>query len=128
MIRLDAVWLAVEPLDMRALQPLLAELVQALQSGNSVQVQRWIERAAPQSPSAFAFASNYQSALGGGRVVGLGQVAFTQRATASAQQIDGTVQLNLQYADQPATVKNFRLRAHFDGPPGSPKLAHLEAR
>ena len=117
-----------DPLDMRALQPLLAGLVEAMQSGSGAQVQQWIERVAPQSPSASAFAASYHAALGGGRVVGLGQVKFTPRATTSPQQVDGAIQLNLQYADQPATVRSFRLRAYFDQHTSGPKLSHLEAR
>ena len=114
-------------LDMRQLHPMLAELVEHLQSGNGQQVQQWIERQAPQSGSAANFTAAYTRAIAGGRVTGLGQVKFAPRAKSSPQQVDGMVQLNLLQTDLQTSVKNFRLRAYFDDLPGGPKLSRLEA-
>ena len=115
------------PLDMRQLHPLLADLVEHLQSGNGQQVQQWIERQAPQSGSAANFTAAYTRAIAGGRLTGLGQVRFAPRAKSSPQQVDGMVQLNLLQADLQTSVKNFRLRAYFEDLPDGPKLSKLEA-
>lgn len=119
--------LPARPLDMRHVQPLLAELVEALQSGNGLHVQQWTERASAQRGSGGEFAEAYRRAIAGARVTGLGRVNFAPRAKAGPHQIDGTVQLNLLNADQQTSVKTFRLRAYFVEQPEGPKLYRLEA-
>lgn len=115
------------PLDMRQVHPLLADLVEHLQSGNGQQVQEWIERQALLGGSAASFTTAYTRAIAGGRVTGLGQVRFAPRAKSSPQQVDGMVQLNLLQTDLQTSVKNFRLRAYFEVHPDGPRLSRLEA-
>lgn len=113
--------------DIRAYQPMLADLLHILESGQSERVHTWAARATEQDSSAQRFASAYRKLLDDAVVTGLGPVRFDLAQIQDRQVVRGSVQIRMLDRDQQVTVKDFRLRAHFVSRSHGPQLASLDA-
>lgn len=112
--------------DISAYQPLLADLLHMLESGQADRLQRWTARATQQDDSAERFANAYRRLMGDSVVTGLGQVRFDLRSGADRPVVQGLVQLRMLDRNQQATVRDFRLRAQFVAGATGPQLAALD--
>jgi DnaJ domain len=108
-------------------QPLLNNVLQSLQSGQSEQVLQWLEGSSRQGEAATRFAASYKQRLVGLRVTGLGPVRLMSRHAGGQLVVDGVVQLRLQDLRQQSIRQDFRLRAYFAPRHGGPALTRLEA-
>lgn len=113
--------------DIRTYQPVLADLLHMLESGQSERVHIWAARATQQDSSAQRFASAYRKLLDDAVVTGLGPVRFDLAQVQDRQVVRGSVQIRMLDRDQQVTVKDFRLRAHFVSRSHGPQLASLDA-
>lgn len=117
-------------LKMADVQPLLGQLLGALQSGRGEQVSRLVDRSSSQGDGGARFVDAYNRAVGGSRVVRLGGVQFAGRGSGSEQLVvDGVVQLQLQSPDDTRQVSTRELvmRAQFASRGGQPVLTQLSA-
>lgn len=112
--------------DISAYQPLLADLLHMLESGQADRLQRWTARATQQDDSAERFANAYRRLMGDSVVTGLGQVRFDLRSSAERPVVQGLVQLRMLDRNQQATVRDFRLRAQFVAGASGPQLAAID--
>ncbi len=112
--------------DISAYQPLLADLLHLLESGQADRLQRWTARATQQDDSAERFANAYRRLMGDSVVTGLGQVRFDLRSGTERPVVQGLVQLRMLDRNQQATVRDFRLRAQFVAGATGPQLAALD--
>jgi hypothetical protein len=112
--------------DISAYQPLLADLLHLLESGQADRLQRWTARATQQDDSAERFANAYRRLMGDSVVTGLGQVRFDLRTGAERPVVQGLVQLRMLDRNQQATVRDFRLRAQFVAGASGPQLAAID--
>jgi hypothetical protein len=116
------------PADMRPMQPLLADLLHMLETGQTERVRRWAASQTHQEDAAARFARAYGRTLAGAEVAGLGQAQFDLREADGQPVVHGTVQIRLRETGRESTVlKDFRLRAHFRQQEGGPTLSRLEA-
>jgi len=114
--------------DMRPIQPLLADLLHMLETGQAERVRRWAASQTHQEDAAARFARAYGRTLAGAEVAGLGQAQFDLREAEGQPVVHGTVQIRLREAGRESTVlKEFRLRAHFSQDTGGPVLTRLDA-
>lgn len=114
--------------DMRPMQPLLADLLHMLETGQTERVRRWAASQTHQEDVAARFARAYGRTLAGAEVAGLGQAQFDLREADGQPVVHGTVQIRLRETGREGTVlKDFRLRAHFRQQEGGPTLSRLEA-
>jgi hypothetical protein len=112
---------------MQRLQPMLVDLLQMLETGQSEQLRQWAARSTRDEASAAQFASAYRMALNGGLVTGLGATQFDLHQAQDRQMVLGSVQLQLLDDRQQIHSTNFRLRAHFVTREGAPQWARLVA-
>ena len=115
-------------LRMADVQPLLGQLLGALQSGRGDQVGRLVDRSTSQGDGGTRFVDAYNRTVDGARVVRLGGVQFAGRPGGGEQLIvDGVVQLQLQSPDDSREVKTRELvvRAQFASRGGQPVLTQL---
>jgi hypothetical protein len=113
--------------DIQKYQPMLADLLHMLESGQSDRLQRWAERATQQESSAQRFASAYRKLLNNAVVTGLGSVRFDLMQVQDRQVIQGSVQIQMLDRNQQVLVRDFRLRANFVAHANGPQLASLDA-
>lgn len=112
---------------MAEVQPTLANVIGALQSGRGEDVVQWLDRASRRSEGAASFVQAYNRVLAGSRVVRLGQAQFRSRTAADQLVVDGAIQLHLQDDSQRTIVRDFHLRAYFASRDGGPVLTQLVA-
>jgi len=112
---------------MQRLQPMLVDLLQMLETGQSEQLRQWAARSTRDEASAAQFASAYRMALNGGLVTGLGATQFDLHEALDRQVVLGSVQIRLQDDRQQIHSTNFRLRAHFVTREGAPQWTQLVA-
>lgn len=112
---------------MSDVQPLLSQLLGALQSGRGDAAVRLIDTMARQSGAGAGFSEAYERALGGGRLLRIGQVQFAGRPMGDQLVVDGVLQLNVQASgeDVAAASREFVLRASFVSRGGQPVLTQL---
>jgi len=108
-------------------QPLLAQLLGALQSGRGEQVIRLVDRAARQGDGGARFADIYNRTVSGSRSVKLGPVQFAGRSGAEQLVVDGVVLLHLQDEGAQISTRELVLRASFASRGGQPVLTQLSA-
>ena len=113
--------------DIRTFQPVLADLLHMLETGQADRVQRWAARATQQEGSAERFADAYRQLMGDAVVTGLGQVRFDLKQVQERPVVLGLVQLRMLDRNQRATVRDFRLRAQFVSRANGPQLAAIDA-
>lgn len=113
--------------DIRTFQPVLADLLHMLETGQADRVQRWAARATQQEGSAERFADAYRQLMGDAVVTGLGQVRFDLKQVQERPVVLGLVQLRMLDRNQQATVRDFRLRAQFVSRANGPQLAAIDA-
>ena len=118
---------AATPTDLRPVQPVLAELLQALQSGQQEQVRRFAATHTRQAGAAAHFADTYARVVGQARIEGVDQARFSARAVADVQIVDGVIRLRV--ADQGAATawRDLRVKAHFIMRESGPELSQLDA-
>ena len=107
-------------------QPLLSQLLGALQSGRGDQAARLVDKPGRSDADA-RFASAYGRFLSGARVVRLGQVRFAGRPGGEQLVVDGVVQLHVQDDGQPVVTREFVLRALFALRAGQTVMTQLSA-
>lgn len=112
--------------DISAYQPLLADLLHMLESGQADRLQRWTAHATQRNDSAERFANAYRRLTGDSVVTGLGQVRFDLRSSAERPVVQGLVQLRMLDRNQQTTVRDFRLRAQFVAGASGPQLAAID--
>lgn len=110
---------------MSEVQPLLNQLLGALQSGRGDAAVRLIDTMARQSGAGAGFSEAYERTLGGGRLLRIGQVQFAGRPTGDQLVVDGVLQLQVQENGQEAASREFVLRAAFVSRGGQPVLTQL---
>jgi hypothetical protein len=112
---------------MSEVQPLLNQLLGALQSGRGDAAVRLIDTMARQSGAGAGFSEAYERTLGGGRLLRIGQVQFAGRPSGDQLVVDGVLQLQLQASgeDAAAAPREFVLRAVFASRGGQPVLTQL---
>ena len=110
---------------MSDVQPLLTQLLGALQSGRGDQAARLVDRSARPDDSRFTDA--FSRMLSGSRVIRLGQVQFAGRAGGEQLVVDGVIQLQLQDNSQQLFMKEFVLRAQFASRAGQTGMTQLVA-
>jgi hypothetical protein len=114
-------------ISMADVQPALAQVVNALQSGrgeDALQSLDWFSR---RNASSTGFVQAYNAVLAGSRVIKLGQMHFRSRAAADQMVVDGVIQLHLQDDSQRVATRDFHLRAYFVARDGGPALTRLAA-
>lgn len=112
---------------MARLQPLLADLLQTLESGQTEQVHQWAVRRTRDDASAARFAAAYRAVLDGRMVASLGPARFSLDRTPERQVVHGAVQMRLQDDRQQARWTSFGLRAHFVTRDDTVQLIRLDA-
>ena len=112
---------------MQRLQPMLVDLLQMLEKGQSERLRQWAARNTRDEASAAQFALAYRDALNGGLVTGLGATQFDLLQAQDRQVVLGSVQIRLQDDRQQMHSTNFRLRAHFVTREGAPQWVRLDA-
>lgn len=110
---------------MSEVQPVLNQLLGALQSGRGDAAVRLIDTMARQSGAGAGFSEAYERTLGGGRLLRIGQVQFAGRPTGDQLVVDGVLQLQVQENGQEAASREFVLRAAFVSRGGQPVLTQL---
>ena len=124
--RVEATESATAPgIRMSDVQPLLTQLLGALQSGRGDQAARLVDRSARPDDSRFTDA--FSRMLSGSRVIRLGQVQFAGRAGGEQLVVDGVIQLQLQDNSQQLFMKEFVLRAQFASRAGQTVMTQLVA-
>jgi DnaJ domain len=113
--------------DMRSYQPVLADLLHMLETGQADRVQRWAARVTQQDGVAERFADAYRQLKGDAVVTGLGQVRFDLKQGQERPVVLGLVQLRLLDRNQQVSVRDFRLRAQFVSRANGPQLAAIDA-
>ena len=108
-------------------QPLLAQLLGALQSGRGDQVIRLVDRSARQGDSGARFADVYNRTISGSRAVKLGPVQFAGRNGGDHLVVDGVVLLHLQDEGSQNSTRELVVRALFALRGGQPVLTQLSA-
>lgn len=112
---------------MADVQPLLGQVLGAMQSGRAEQVLRWVERSSQAGDGADGFVQAYNRTVGNARVVRLGTVRFAGRPSAEGLQVDGVVTLQVQDENQQAVPRELAVRASFASRGGQPVLTRLNA-
>ncbi|GAB4205753.1 MAG: hypothetical protein Fur0019_08160 [Tibeticola sp.] len=112
-------------LRMSEVQPLLNQLLGALQSGRGDAAVRLIDTMARQSGAGAGFSEAYERTLGGGRLLRIGQVQFAGRPTGDQLVVDGVLQLQVQENGQETASREFVMRAAFVSRGGQPVLTQL---
>jgi hypothetical protein len=118
---------AAETLRLADVQPLLGQLLGALESGRGEQVIRLLDYSAQQGDGGARFVDVYKRALSGARVVRLGPVRFAGRNGNDQLFVEGVVQFHLQDDSQQLTTRELVLRALFASRGGRPVLTQLSA-
>lgn len=116
-----------ETLRMADVQPLLGQLLGALESGRGEQVTRLVDRSGRQGDGGARFVDVYNRTLAGARVVRLGPVRFAGRNGGEQLFVEGVVQLRLQDDSQQEATRELVLRALFVPRGGQPVLTQLSA-
>ncbi|RYX90933.1 MAG: hypothetical protein EOO28_27435 [Comamonadaceae bacterium] len=107
-------------------QPTLAYVVSAVQSGRVENVLALLEPSSRRSDTSNQFAQAYGRALAGARTVYLGQVRFSSAPSPDDQLVvDGVIQLYVQDQNSVTTPRDFPVRAFFVSRGGSPVLTRL---
>ena len=117
----------VESPRMLDVQPLLAQLLGALQSGRGEQVIRLVDNSARQGDGGARFADVYNRTISGARSVKLGPVQFAGRRGSDQLVVDGVVLLHLQDEGAQTSTRELVLRALFASRGGQPVLTQLSA-
>lgn len=112
---------------MSEVQPLLNQLLGALQSGRGDAAVRLIDSMARQNGAGAGFPEAYERTLGGRRLLRIGQVRFAGRPADDQLVVDGVLQLQVQTdgEDMAAASREFILRAAFVSRGGKPVLTQL---
>ncbi len=114
--------------DVRPMQPVLADLLHMLETGQADRVRRWAASQTHEEDVAARFARAYGRTLAGAEVVGLGQARFDMQETDGQPVVHGTVQIRLRESGRESTMlKDFRLRAYFRQQGSGAMLTRLEA-
>lgn len=108
-------------------QPILSQLIQAMQSGRGEDMLNGLDRSLRQSSGAVELVLAYNHLVGGSRAIRLGAVQLKSRPLADRLVIDGVVPLVLQDQGQPAPIRELRLRALFTQRGGQAVLTELSA-
>lgn len=116
---------AATGLRMSDVQPLLAQLLGALQNGRGDQAARLVDRSARPDDSRFSDA--FSRMLSGSRVLRLGQVQFVGRPNGEQMVVDGVIQFQVQDASQQVFTRDFVLRAQFASRAGQTVMMQLVA-
>lgn len=112
---------------MSEVQPLLNQLLGTLQSGRGDGAVRLIDTMARQNGAGAGFSEAYERALGGARLLRIGQVQFAGRPAGDQLVVDGVLQLQLQASgeDAASASREFVLRAVFASRGGQAVLTQL---
>jgi len=108
-------------------QPLLGQLLGALQSGKGDQVVRLIDRSARAGDAADGFLPAYDRVVNRARTVRVGSARFNGRPSADGLSVDGVVLLEVQDDNQQTVTRELVLRAQFAWLGGQPALLRLNA-
>ena len=119
--------LPAAPTDLRPVQPVLAELLQALQSGQQEQVRRFAATHTRQAGAAAHFADTYARVVGQARIEGVDQARFSARAVADVQIVDGVIRLRVADQGTATAWRDLRVKAHFIMRESGPELSQLDA-
>lgn len=120
---------ATQPaIDMADVQPAMAQVLNALQTGRGEAVVQTLDRDWRGHPAAARFASRYNQLLAGRSVAGLGQVKLRSGREAGMFVVDGVIDLQLQDSGTPTQTHTLRLRAFFLPQEGAPVLTQLVAQ
>lgn len=112
---------------MSEVQPLLNQLLGALQTGRGEGALRLIDTMARQNGAGTGFSEAYERTLDGRRLLRIGQVQFAGRSADDQLVVDGVLQLQLQGSgEDPASIsREFVMRAVFASRSGQPVLTQL---
>lgn len=113
--------------DLRLVQPLLAEMLLALQSGQREQVRRFALAHTRQPGAAAQFADSYARVLGAAPVEAIDQARFSARTVADVQIVEGFVRLRVSEPGVAPAWRDLRVKAHFILREGGPELSQLDA-
>lgn len=116
------------PIAMADVQPAMAQVLNALQTGRGEAVVQTLDREWRGHPAAARFASRYNQLLAGRSVAGLGQVKLRSGREAGMFVVDGAIDLLLQDNGVPTQTHTLRLRAFFLPQEGAPVLTQLVAQ
>ena len=106
-------------------QPQLGQLMAALQSGNSEQIARLVDRSARQGDGGARFADNYGRLVANAREIKLGTARFKSRANGEHLVVDGVVMLQVQGDSAQTSSRELVVRALYVTRGGQPVLAQL---
>jgi DnaJ domain len=112
---------------MADVQPALANVVSAMQSGRAEDVLVWVDRSSRRAEAGTQFVQAYNQALAGGRVLKVGKVQFRGRAFADQMVVDGVVQLHVSDDSPRGSVRDVHLRAFFVQRDSGPVLTDLRS-
>lgn len=118
---------AVERPRMKDVQPLLGQLLGALQSGRGEQAIRLVDRSARHGDGDARFVDVYNRVVSGARGVKLGPVQFAGRNGGDHLVVDGVVQLQLQDDGMQPSNRELVLRALFAMRGGQTVMTQLSA-
>lgn len=112
---------------MADVQPLLGQVLGALQSGRGEQVLPWVERPSRQGDGADGFVQTYNRVVANARSVRVGPVRFSGRPQGEQLLVDGVVVLHVQDENQQSATRELSLRAQFASRGGQPVMTQLSA-
>lgn len=101
------------PLTLARVQPMLAQVLDGLQSGHGENVTQWLYGPWRDHPAANTFVTTYTRLVAGQRVVQLGQVKLRSRWMAEQFVVDGVVELHVQDSGAVQQVRRLQMSAHF---------------
>jgi hypothetical protein len=110
---------------MADVQPLLGQLLSALQSGRGEQVARLVDASARQGDGSDRLVDAYNRITSGARVVRLGSVQFASRGAGEQLIVDGVVLMHLQEDSGVPSTHELVLRAQFAARGGQPVLTQI---
>lgn len=114
-------------LSMDDVQPLLGNVLAAMQSGRGEQVLRWVERPSRPGDGADGFVQTFNRVVGDARAVRVGAVRFSGRPGDDGLVVDGVVLLQLNDENQNQVKQELVLRAQFASRGGQAVLTRLSA-
>ena len=112
---------------MADVQPLLGQVMAALQSGRGEQVLRWVEPSTRPGDGADGFVQTYNRTVAHSRNVRLGSARFSGRPAGEQLLVDGVVLLHLQDENQQPSTRELVVWAQFATRGGQTVLTQLGA-
>lgn len=114
-------------LTMDDVQPLLGQILAAMQSGRGEQVLRWVERPSRRGDGADGFVQAFNRAVANASSVRVGAARFSGRPADDGMLVDGVVMLHLQVDSPQPTAQELVLQAQFTARGGQAVLTRLNA-